>query len=135
MKSGNMRIVKTFEQYKNTNEYSMSPIKINLDDDSSKLKRSRKYSWLGVEFVPKLNIAMKSYHTIVSKPGITGKGIDEPFSIVVYAKTLELLKKELIYRIPLYIEDVLGQNLEDIKVRSEVSDMEKSLGIKYKEQL
>ena len=130
-----MRIVKTFEQYKDTNEYNMPPIEIDLDDPKSKLKRSRKYTWLGVEFIPKLNIAMKSYHTIVSKPGITGRDINEPFSMVAYGKTLDELKKELRYRIPLYIEDVLGLNLEDIKMKSEVSDMEKSLGIKYKDEL
>ena len=37
-----MMIVKTFEQYKDTNEYNMPPIEIDLDDPKSKLKRRSK---------------------------------------------------------------------------------------------
>ena len=128
-----MIIVKTFEQYKDTNEFNMPPIEIDLDNPDSKIKRARKYIWLGVEFIPKLNVGTKSYHAIVSEPGGTGRDANEPFSIVVYGKTLDELKEELQYRIPLFVEDELGHNIEDLKMKNVVSNMEKTLGIEYKD--
>ena len=49
-----MKVVKTYEQYKDTNEYNMPPIEIDLDNPNSKIQKARKYTWLGVEFIPKI---------------------------------------------------------------------------------
>jgi len=122
-----MRYLKLFEEYDTTS------IKIDLNDDSTQLKKDRKYQWYGIEFTPKLNVSNKKYYTIIQSPDITNRDINEPFGRVVYGDTLQQLKDELKFHIPIYIEDELGLNLEDVKMKSEVADMERSIGIKYKD--